>query len=200
MIEADMQEESMYSIWYCTESRGHARRYAIAPTQETNCRVSHLELLIFQLALQFLRFRYLSYCFIEIILVDCISVILDGEQATEHSLAVELDSGILKDLRFRHNVPQIGPIQTVTHLYHTLEIDVTLRDHPSCMDLHDLQTANLVWERNLNLSVKTSSTQEGRVEGIRSIRSHDDLCLAKIIEAVKLIQELHQSSLNLTIC
>ena len=41
-----------------------------------------LQFLILELALQFLGFGHLAYCLAKIVLIDGISVILDGEQAT----------------------------------------------------------------------------------------------------------------------
>lgn len=43
------------------------------------------ELLILQFALQLLRLGDLSHSLVEIILVDGIPVVLDGEQTTKHS-------------------------------------------------------------------------------------------------------------------
>jgi hypothetical protein len=41
-----------------------------------------LQLLVFEFAFQLLGLGYLAHCFVEIVLVDRVSVVLDGEQTT----------------------------------------------------------------------------------------------------------------------
>jgi hypothetical protein len=43
----------------------------------------HLQLLVVQLALQLLRFGHLAHRLVEVVLVDGVSVVFDGEQATK---------------------------------------------------------------------------------------------------------------------
>ena len=41
-----------------------------------------LQLLVVQLALQLLRLSHLPYCLVEVVLVDRVSVVFDGEETT----------------------------------------------------------------------------------------------------------------------
>lgn len=57
----------------------------------------------------------------------------------------------------------------------------------------------LVGQRNLNLSVQTSRTQQCRVESIWSVGGHYDLHSSQRIESVHLVEQFHQCPLDLTI-
>lgn len=86
--------------WYCTRSNC-AQPYARTPEQETNAQP--LKLLVLQLALQFLRLCNLPYRLVVIVLVDCVSVILDGEQATVDISECHIERDGY--LRLSHNIP-----------------------------------------------------------------------------------------------
>ena len=103
-------------------------------------------------------------------------------------------------LRFSNDVSQVSAVQSIAHLDHTLEIDLALCDDTLRMNLQNLETARLVGQRNFDLAVQSSSTEKGRVECVGPVGGHDDLSLAEVVETVELVQQLHQCSLNFSIC
>ena len=48
----------------------------------------------------------------------------------------------------------------------------------SCVDLHDLRPGTLVRQWELDLSVKTTRTEQGWVKDINSVRSGDNLVIS----------------------
>ena len=67
------------------------------------------------------------------------------------------------------------------------------------MDLEDLIPSRLVGQGDLDLSIDSPWPEEGRVEDVGSVGSHNDLDLPELIEPIHLVEELHQGSLDLTI-
>ena len=159
-----------------------------------------LQLLVVQLAFPLLRLRHLAHSLVEVVLVDRVSVVFDGEETATRILAQALKVKVCDDLRFCDNISQIGTVEAVAHFNNALEINLAVCLHASRVNLHDLKTANLVGQRDLNLAVQTSSTQQSRVEGVGSICRHDDLGLSEVVETVQLVQQLHQCTLDLAIC
>lgn len=89
-----------------------------------------LQLLILQLSFQFLGFRHLSDGFVEVILVDGVTVIFDGKQtAICGRLAVVhfRKRGNKQHLRFGNDVSQIRPVESIAHLHDTLEVDLPIK-------------------------------------------------------------------------
>ena len=103
------------------------------------------------------------------------------------------------DLRFCDNVPQIRPVKPIAHLDNTLEINLPVGNHALAVDLHNLQPPNLVRQADLDLPVQAARAEERGVEGVGAIRGHDDLGLAEVVEAVELVEQLHQRALDLAI-
>mmetsp|Transcript_5253 Transcript_5253/g.12581 ORF Transcript_5253/g.12581 Transcript_5253/m.12581 type:complete len:217 (+) Transcript_5253:362-1012(+) len=68
------------------------------------------------------------------------------------------------------------------------------------MDLQDLHSSLLVGQRDLHLSIQSTRSQQGGVQGVGAVRGHDDLDPAQVVEAVQLVQKFHQSSLDLSVC
>ena len=68
------------------------------------------------------------------------------------------------------------------------------------MNLENLKTTDLVGQWDLNLPVQTTSSQQGRVECIGTVGSHDNLGLAEIVESIQLVKKFHQCSLNFSVC
>ena len=67
---------------------------------------NELELLVLEFTLQLLRFCHLADCFIEVILIDCITVVPDGEQATVNMVSINTSEKWVVYIRFSHDVPQ----------------------------------------------------------------------------------------------
>lgn len=169
-----------------------------------------LQLLVLELALELLHLGDLANGLVEVVLVDGVPVVLDSEQATVGVILATLYFVWMeglgrrlgqeeRDLRFGDHVTQIGAIQLIAHLDHALEIDLALLLYACSVDLQNLHPANFIRQRNLNFPVQTPSSQQRRVQCIRSVCCHDDLGLAQVVEAVQLVQELHKRALNLTI-
>ena len=47
-----------------------------------------------------------------------------------------------------------------------------------------------------NLSVNTTRADQGRVESVDLVGSHDDLDVTAVVETVQLVEQLQHSSLN----
>ena len=103
-----------------------------------------LQLLVVQLAFQLLRLRHLAHSLVEVVLVDRVSVVFDGEETATRILAQALKVKVCDDLRFCDNVSQIGTVEAVTHLDDALEVDLAICLHTSRVDLENLETADLV--------------------------------------------------------
>ena len=54
-----------------------------------------------------------------------------------------------------------------------------------------------VRERELDLSVDATWSDEGRVQGLDLIRGHDNFDIPPCVESVELVEELQHGSLNL---
>ena len=50
-----------------------------------------------------------------------------------------------------------------------------------------------------NLPVQSPRSEESRVQNIRSVGGHDELDLAQPVKPVHLVQQLHESSLDLSV-
>ena len=58
------------------------------------------------------------------------------------------------------------------------------------VDLQDLHTGLFIGKSNLDLSVKTSGSEEGGVEGVGPVGGHEDLDVAPGVETIQLINQL----------
>ena len=101
--------------------------------------------------------------------------------------------------RLRNHIPQVRPVKLVTHLHHALIVNLPLRLHAAGVDLQNLKPPHLVRQRNLNLAVQPAGPQQRRVERVRSVRGHDDLRLAEVVETVELVEQLHERALDLAV-
>jgi hypothetical protein len=133
-------------------------------------------------ALELLALGDLSHRLVEVVLVHRIPVVLDGEET-----------------RLSDHVPQISAIEAVAHLHHRLEVDLALLLHTRRVDLQYLQSACLVGQRNLDLPVQATGSEQGGVERIGSVGCHDDLGLSEVVETVELVEKFHECSLDFTI-
>lgn len=64
------------------------------------------------------------------------------------------------------------------------------------MDLEDFVFGLEIWHWELDLPINTSWSNQGRVQGLYLIGSHDDFNLSMGVKAVKLIEKLEHSSLD----
>lgn len=103
------------------------------------------------------------------------------------------------DIRFRNDVAKISTVESVTHLHHTLEVNLAIQLNGAGVDLQDLQATDFVGQGNLDLAVETTCSQQSRVKRIRPIRGHDDLRLSKVIKTIQLVEKLHQCTLDFPI-
>ncbi len=145
-------------------------------------RAERLQFLILQFALQLLILGDLADGLVEIVLVDGVALVLDGRQP-----------------RLGNDVAQIGAVELIAHLDHGLEVDLALGHDAAGVDLEDLQPPDLVGQRDLDLAVQPAGAEEGWVEGVRAVGRHDDLGLAEVVEAVELVEQFHQGSLDLAV-
>jgi len=68
-----------------------------------------------------------------------------------------------------------------------------------CVNLEHFDTTSLIRQPDLDLSIETTGTQESGIECVGTVGGHDDLDLAELIEAIHLVQQLHQRALDLAI-
>lgn len=105
----------------------------------------------------------------------------------------------VQHVRLGDHVAQVRAVEPVAHLHDALEVDVALGDDALGVDLEDLEAADLVGQGDLDLAVEAAGAQERRVEGVGPVRGHDDLGLAEVVEAVELVEELHERPLDLAV-
>merc|ERR1712098_927944 len=97
------------------------------------------------------------------------------------------------------NVPQIGSVESIGQLDHGFVVDLAVLGDWPRMDLENFQPRLVVWQWDLNFPVQPSWSQQGRVKGVGSVGGHDHFDLAKDVKSVHLVEELHQSSLDLSV-
>eukprot|EP00047_Mylnosiga_fluctuans_P002620 m.225234 g.225234 ORF g.225234 m.225234 type:complete len:387 (+) comp11232_c0_seq1:43-1203(+) len=141
-----------------------------------------LHLLVLKLRLELLHLDDLAHGLHEILIHDVIALGPDRKHA-----------------RFRANIAQISAVEAIRQLCDRLVVDLAGLGNGSRVDLEDVQAGLLVRQRDLDLAVQTARPQQRRVQHVRPIRRHDDLDLAQHIEAVHLVQQLHQRTLDLAV-
>ena len=104
-----------------------------------------------------------------------------------------------KHTRLSAYVSQISAVEVLGDLGNGVVVDFAVLGNRFGVNLQDVDSACLVGEGNFNLSIETTWSEKGGVEGVRSIGSHHHFDLSKIIETIELVKELHKSSLDLTI-
>lgn len=60
--------------------------------------------------------------------------------------------------------------------------------HLARVDLENLQTRRLVWQRYLDLPVESTWTKKGRIQDVGSIRRHHNLDGTECLESIQLVQ------------
>jgi len=79
------------------------------------------------------------------------------------------------------------------------EVHLRRKIHLGGDGLEDETLLPSVWCWELNLSVKATGAQKGRVECIGTVRGHDHLDVDCLVKAVHLVQEFKQDTLNFTV-
>ena len=145
------------------------------------CAQSHL--LVLQLRLQlFVIFDFPARLH-KVLLNTVVSVLANGEHT-----------------RLSADVSQVCPIELLANLSQGLEIYVSLSCDGFRMDFQDFLTSCFIRQWNLDLSVEPSRSKQCRIQNIRPVCRHNHLNSAKLVESIKLVQQLHQSSLHLSVC
>lgn len=98
------------------------------------------------------------------------------------------------------HVSQVSAIELLANLSQSLEINVSLCCNGFRMDFQDFLTSCFIRQWNLDLSVESSRSKQCRIQNIRPVCCHNHLNSAKLVESIKLVQQLHQSSLHLSVC
>ena len=141
-----------------------------------------LDWLVVELAFELLALEQFAHGLHEVLVDDIVALGAYGEHA-----------------RLGAHVAQVGAVEAVGELDNGLEVDVAALGNRRRVDLHDVQAALLVGQRDLDLAIQTTRTQQGRIQRVRSIRGHDHLHFAERVEAVHLVEQLHERALNLAI-
>ena len=140
------------------------------------------DILVVELALQLFDFLDLAARLHKVLLEDEVTLRTDREHT---SLST--------------NISHVGTIEVLADLGARLVVDrAALRDVLS-VNLEDVEATRLVRQRNLNLTVKTTGTEQRGVESVGPICRHNGLDLSKVIETIELVEQLHERTLNFTI-
>jgi len=118
----------------------------------------------------------------QVLLDDVVALDADGEHAG-----------------LRAHVAQVSAVEPVGQLHHGLVVDVAVLGDAAGVNLENLESRRLVWQRDLDLSVESSGPQQRRVERVGSVGCHHHLHLSEVVEPVKLVEQLHQRALDLAI-
>jgi hypothetical protein len=78
------------------------------------------------------------------------------------------------------------------------QIDILGKSHATGVDLEDLSLGLDVGQRELDLAVDTTGTDQRRIQGLDTIGGHQHLDIATRIEAIELVQELEHCALDFT--
>mmetsp|Transcript_31962 Transcript_31962/g.77567 ORF Transcript_31962/g.77567 Transcript_31962/m.77567 type:complete len:375 (+) Transcript_31962:287-1411(+) len=153
----------------------------MASRVEESCQ-SQLHLGVLQLALELLILADLAHRFHEVLLDHVVPLRTDGEHPGLGA-----------------HVAQVGRVEAIRQLDDRLVVDVSFLGDGRAVNLHDLHTPRLVWQRDLHLPIETARSHQRRIEHVRPIRRTDHLDLPQRIEAVELVEELHERALDLSV-
>merc|ERR1719234_2921565 len=102
-----------------------------------------------------------------------------------------------KESSFSAHIPQISTIEPIRKFHNSLVVNLAVLGYRVCMDFQHLHPCLLIWQRDLNFTVQPAGPQQSRIQGVGPIGGHDHFHLPKNLKAIHLVQQLHQSSLNL---
>mmetsp|Transcript_148811 Transcript_148811/g.414611 ORF Transcript_148811/g.414611 Transcript_148811/m.414611 type:complete len:336 (-) Transcript_148811:8-1015(-) len=163
--------------WSCHPARGPDLPTAAAASLRPPSRLLKLGL-----TLQLLAFANLPGGFDEVLLQNEVPLLADCEHPG-----------------LRADVPHIRAVEAVSELYDGIPVDVAVLGNGCRVDLQDVDACLLVRQGDLDLPVQAARPQEGRVQHVRPVGRHDDLHFAEGLEAVDLVQELHERALDLAV-
>mmetsp|Transcript_75506 Transcript_75506/g.161761 ORF Transcript_75506/g.161761 Transcript_75506/m.161761 type:complete len:274 (+) Transcript_75506:100-921(+) len=167
------------------EADGRSRRLTpkgpVRPLRGTR-RVVSSDLLIVEFSLELLVVRNLPCSLHEVLLRDVVTFGTDSEHA-----------------RLSADVPHVSAIEAVGELHNGLPINVAVLRDADRVDLQDIDARLLIRQRDFHLPVQSARAQQGRVEGVWTVRRHDDLHTAQVVESIDLIQKLHERALDLAV-
>jgi len=96
-------------------------------------------------------------------------------------------------------IAHISAVEVFADLSDGLEVDFAMLLNRLAVNAQDVKAASFSRERDLNLSVETTRSQQSRVEHVRSVSRHHALNSAQVLEAVQAVEQLHERALNFTI-
>jgi len=130
--------------------------------------------LVVKFTFQFLGFLDLSAGFHEILLQNVVSLSSDSEHAC-----------------FCADVSHVSTVKVFTDFGTGLIVDFSVLGNSLSVDLEDIESTRFVWQWNLDFPIKSSWSKKSWIQSIRSVGGHNGLNLTKIVETIKLIEELH---------
>lgn len=101
-----------------------------------------------------------------------------------------------KHSSFRADAANIGTGAVWAKSGEELKSDIPLAVHALGVDSKDICSSIKIGQSEFNLSVKSSRSEEGRIESVRSVRRHENLDVSSRIESVKLVDNFEHCSLN----
>ena len=137
--------------------------------------------------------------FFEIVHIHLHSSVLQRHHTRFHTNRLPITS-------FPHTHSNIRSWQIILRLNNRIQVHITIQTHLTLpltplllshrMNRKDPLLALRIRQRQFNLSVDSSRSQQRRIQRFYPIRRHDHLHIAAIIESIQLIQQLQHRSLH----
>mmetsp|Transcript_10769 Transcript_10769/g.66461 ORF Transcript_10769/g.66461 Transcript_10769/m.66461 type:complete len:266 (+) Transcript_10769:826-1623(+) len=104
-----------------------------------------------------------------------------------------------KHTSFRAHTANVCARAVGTETSQELETDVPFAIHGTCVNLENLCPTFEIWQRELDLPVQSSRTQQGRIQCIWPVRGHQYLDVSTSIKAIQLIHDFKHRTLHLVV-
>ena len=85
------------------------------------------------------------------------------------------------------------------HSRNQLESNVLIESHSFGVNFKDLHSSLKIGQAKFDLSIETTGSGQGRIEGVWSVGCHEHLHIAARIETIKLVHNFKHSSLYLAV-
>jgi len=97
------------------------------------------------------------------------------------------------------DVSHVSTVEAFGELGDGLVVDFSVLLNITRVNFKNVQSVSLVREGNFDFTIKTSGSQEGGIKHIWPVSGHHTLDSAQVLETVKLVQQLHEGTLDFTI-
>ena len=97
-------------------------------------------------------------------------------------------------------IAQVCSVEAIRQLYNSFVVQLIPLGNGARVNFENLQTTLFIRERNLDLAVNAPRSEQRRIQRVWPVRRHNDFCLSELIKSIHLIQQLHQCSLDFSVC